>query len=144
MFSLVFYCFVLTCLCSDALLWEYNASITQKIQVLDNLGARVRDGQNCYLNVQRKHRQWVEMSCKNETIQNTVGNPIPPVLHQMWKTKDVSTHSKDAVQNTRLISRFAPDFLHVLWTDAEIIEFISLRYPHLLQYYKLLNLNIKR
>jgi hypothetical protein len=69
---------------------------------------------------------------------------IPFLLHQTWKNDQISTHSMDAVHCKAKIDIFAKDFLHILWTDADISEFILIYYPQYDDYYKKLNMNIKR
>ena len=69
---------------------------------------------------------------------------IPSVIHQTWKSKDVRSHSADAVECTDILRKHASDYYYVLWTDHEIMDFIKDSYPDYFQYYLKLNMNIKR
>jgi len=42
------------------------------------------------------------------------------------------------------MNRFAKDFLHILWTDKDLLHFIQHHFPEYLGYYNALSLNIQR
>lgn len=78
-------------------------------------------------------------------VFNKMNGPrIPYVVHQMWKSAALETHSQDAVECAAILKSMSPDFLYILWTDWQIMDLIKSRYPGHFNYFLKLNLNIKR
>ena len=117
-----------------------NASVASKIDAIVQLNDIFGDGSSCRVEVTRRPDGSQILRCK--TPISYIG--IPPVLHTMWKSDSINTHSSDAVFCHRSQLEFAPEFLHVHWTDKNIHYFIDKHYPRFIEYYELLNMNIKR
>lgn len=78
------------------------------------------------------------------TLQTPLRHQIPRIVHQTWKTANIGTHSKDALECSAQLKLYASDFYRVVWTDMEIMDFIKHSYPKYFPFYLKLNMNIKR
>lgn len=59
---------------------------------------------------------------------NVLPNGVPKIVHQTWKTVDVPTAWASSRDSWR---RLHPDWLYVLWTDADIEAYIKSTRPEL-------------
>lgn len=69
---------------------------------------------------------------------------IPKLIMQTWKSHDISSHSKSALHSRESLLKFASDYIYVLWTDNELVDFIRMEYPQYLKFYLSLKLNVKK
>ena len=58
--------------------------------------------------------------------------PIPKILHQTWKDKEVPKKWKEAQESCR---RLHADYEYRLWTDTEALRLIETRFPWFLETY---------
>jgi len=75
--------------------------------------------------------------------KNVVYKSIPLVLHQMWKDEKIHSHSNMAPRLQKQLDLYASDFLRVLWTDEELVLFISRFYSTSVQRFFMSALNMK-
>lgn len=67
--------------------------------------------------------------------------PIPPLLHQTWKTEHLPTWAVPLYQSW---SKHHPTFEHWLWTDEDNRALVTEHLPTFLETYDALPLNIQR
>ena len=58
---------------------------------------------------------------------------IPKIIHQTWKTHDVPVHCRTHVETWKNLH---PDWKYILWTDAELDDFIAAHYPDFLSIFR--------
>lgn len=58
---------------------------------------------------------------------------IPKIIHQTWKTNNVPENCKAYVQTWKTLH---PDWKYILWTDADLDEFIAAHYPDFLEIFR--------
>lgn len=58
---------------------------------------------------------------------------IPKIIHQTWKTHDVPVNCKAYVQTWKTLH---PDWKYILWSDAELDEFVATHYPDFLEIFR--------
>ena len=73
--------------------------------------------------------------------------PIPKIIHQSWKTTDLSTYadSKTGVLSQYRWKSYYPEYKYKLWTDADITNFIvSYKHGKYKNTFNRLDTNIKK
>jgi mannosyltransferase OCH1-like enzyme len=68
-------------------------------------------------------------------------NSIPKIIMQTWKTKDIPLKWKESPES---ITKFMPDWKHVLMTDEDNLNFVKNYFPDFLSYYVNYPYNIQR
>lgn len=78
--------------------------------------------------------------------QNTTKQNIPYIIHQTWKTNDVSTYAdgKTGVVSQTKWKNIYPDFTYMFWTDSDIKLFISNQSQDIIDTFNALDKNIKK
>lgn len=73
---------------------------------------------------------------------------IPKIIHQTWKTEDLSTHSNTAQLSQSYVIWYHPDWEYKFWTDNDIVNFVENKvrfdFPDLYSIYNRLPLKIMR
>jgi mannosyltransferase OCH1-like enzyme len=69
---------------------------------------------------------------------------IPQVVHQIWKTKDVSTYPINASHDDWKRSSLYENYTVKLWSDYDLEELIRLKYPFLYSTYQSYSKPIQR
>ena len=73
---------------------------------------------------------------------DTVPKPsIPRILHQTWKCESVPPQFLPFVEGWKVKH---PSWEYRLWTDADNLELITTKYPHLLEMYNAFDNGVKR
>lgn len=67
--------------------------------------------------------------------------PVPKLLHQTWRDKDVPEKWRAAQEACR---KLHPDYEYKLWTDAEAEEMIATKFPWFIDTYRGYTHNIQR
>lgn len=57
-------------------------------------------------------------------------NHFPKIIHQTWKTHDIPEKWKENVASCRQLN---PDYEYRIWSDADIVNFLSNHYPWFLE-----------
>lgn len=69
---------------------------------------------------------------------------IPSIIHQSWKTTDLSTYGKFAIRSQNSWKKLYPDFEYKFWTDEDIADYMK-NQPHVYQQtFNDLDQNIKK
>lgn len=66
---------------------------------------------------------------------------IPHTIHQTWKCEDIPPQFAGFVQGWKTKH---PTWAYRLWTDADNLELIQTKYPHLLELYNSFDNGVKR
>lgn len=74
-----------------------------------------------------KEKPWTLIeSARQLGLVHHTQNGIPKILHQTWKTKDIPEIWSKGATAWKILH---PDWLYVLWTDADLHEYILSRHP---------------
>ena len=57
---------------------------------------------------------------------------IPKIIHQSWKTTDLSTYGNSAKKSQESWKKIYPDFEYKFWTDNDIVDYMK-NQPHVYQ-----------
>ncbi len=68
-------------------------------------------------------------------------DPVPRIIHQLWKTADVPEQFKKSTQAWRDLH---PEYRYILWTDESMRAHVQAKHPDLLQKYDAFEYNIQR
>ena len=68
-------------------------------------------------------------------------NGIPKIIHQTWKNRDIPDVWSQGSQSWRSLH---PDWLYILWTDADLHEYILTMHPEFLQTWTQFTYHIQR
>lgn len=78
-------------------------------------------------------------------VNKSIGKPIPKILHQSWKSHDLSSYADGSASQAHLeFMEKNPGWKHRLWNDTENDELMSTARTELLEKYKLLDKIIYR
>lgn len=87
-------------------------------------------------------RKWGDLG---ESIQPSIPQePIPKIVHQIWKTSDVSTYPVQASRETWEKTLTPLNYTVKLWTDDDVLKLIKANYTWLLSTYEGYSQNIQR
>lgn len=69
---------------------------------------------------------------------------IPKIIHQSWKTTDLSSYGKCAKKSQQYWLDLYPEYEYMFWTDADITEYIKEQPSQYQQAFDTLDQNIKK
>jgi len=69
---------------------------------------------------------------------------IPKIIHQSWKTTDLSSYGPSAKKSQDSWLEFYPDFEYKFWTDKDIADYMEKQPPEYKQAFGDLDANIKK
>ena len=83
-------------------------------------------------------------SGKKFTGDRSRKNSIPPIFHQTWKTKEITTPAHKPCVRSWMEEVKRNGYHHALWTDNEIDQFVKLEFPYYYSTWKQLTPLIKK